>query len=532
MTTPSGRNATPVECGHSVQRAGVVSVAVLLLLGVAVGQVAERQAYDAAVHAPTPAARIAGLESFLSRFPHSGLQRNALTLLTWAYFRSASENSAATAANELLTVDRDNAVGLAVLSRRMRTKIEGGPHGDREIAQLRALAEHGVSGYAALRKPDGLTDLEFYEMQRAVLPLLESAVGYAALQQKDYGTAQMYLRQALAAEPSNGANAYALALADLDAKDGNASEGFWWLARTVNLAEGTPAQPALAQYAAQRYQVAGGSASDWKRYLFSARGESAPAFVIAAGAASARQAARRTAAGNQTTPEKDPARSEGNRTAKATPPRSNKHITVAADERLPESVRPPSLPPPRRAPLPRTSGPLSLGVLVEASGVSRAARKQMVQGLSEMVDNLRAGDEAFILSFSREVIFEQDLTKDRLDLERALDNIKPEGGTALFDAIEVAAGHLGRIARNANRVLLIVSDGHDTSSHTGALQLASSVQQVRIYCIGVGVGSEQDRRLLQALASRSGGQASFVGDMGQFDSASEAMARVIYGAGM
>ncbi len=173
-------------------------------------------------------------------------------------------------------------------------------------------------------------------------------------------------------------------------------------------------------------------------------------------------------------------------------------------------------------------GPVSLGILIEASDAVRNKRPDLQSGLEAIVGELGKGDEAFILSFGGDVVIEQDLTNNPGLLAQALEQIQPRSGAALYDAVAAAAGHLKRISKNQNRILLIVSDGHDTGRGAAPYRMESSLDEVRIFCLGVGVNSESGRHILQTLASRTGGQASFVPDMKSFAPASEELARVIY----
>lgn len=179
---------------------------------------------------------------------------------------------------------------------------------------------------------------------------------------------------------------------------------------------------------------------------------------------------------------------------------------------------------------PPTGAPVSLGILLEASRLSRSSRDALVQGLTEVLDQLRQGDEAFILTFSDDVAFEQDLTHSPWLLQDAIMKLKPRSGAgALYTAITTASGHLRRIARNPNRVLVLVSDGDNGSRPKNALQLGWSIRDVTIHCVGVDVRSETDREFLQKLAARTGGQALFVDDASAFPTISQSMAQGIYG---
>jgi Mg-chelatase subunit ChlD len=139
--------------------------------------------------------------------------------------------------------------------------------------------------------------------------------------------------------------------------------------------------------------------------------------------------------------------------------------------------------------------------------------------LSDLVRHLRQDDEVFVMGFSQELEFEQDLTRNEKLLEEAIANLKPQPGAALLDAVAFAAGHLDRIAKNRSRVLLVISDGRDAAAHVSSSEINVVLGRVRVDCIGVDVDDAAGMNLLQSLASYSGGQTSFATSPKQFRAA-------------
>jgi hypothetical protein len=170
---------------------------------------------------------------------------------------------------------------------------------------------------------------------------------------------------------------------------------------------------------------------------------------------------------------------------------------------------------------------MSFGILLETSLAHRENRGAVVNSLSDMLRRMNDRDEAFILSYDNNVVFQQDLTSDPHQLEEAMENIKPQKGAVLDDAVAFAAGHLARIAKYPNRVLLVVSDGRNVDSHASPLQTSAMINGagVRIYCIGVDVTDADAQARLQALASSTGGQSRFISTPGQFRDATRQIAR-------
>jgi len=172
-----------------------------------------------------------------------------------------------------------------------------------------------------------------------------------------------------------------------------------------------------------------------------------------------------------------------------------------------------------------------LGILIQTELLDGNNREPILDAMREMARNLRPGDEAFVMAFSDQLDFEQDLTANDELLEEGLQNLRAKPGAALFEGMTFAIQHLKRIGKNGNRVLLIISDGRNVPSATGQQHLDADVSRVRIDCIGLDVEHALDRQNLQKLAYWSGGMTSFVNDPEQIRTAASAMARTIIGEG-
>lgn len=164
---------------------------------------------------------------------------------------------------------------------------------------------------------------------------------------------------------------------------------------------------------------------------------------------------------------------------------------------------------------------MSIGLLIQSALAERQTRQPIVYDLTDMVRRLHPYDEAFVMSFSKGMVFQEDLTSNDKALESAMDSIAPEQGSAIYDAVTFAAGHLNRIARNPNRVLIVLAGEGDRSSEVSPLELSSqlNVSGVRIYCIGLDVTSTSDQARLQQLATYTGGRAYFINNTGEIRSA-------------
>ena len=104
-----------------------------------------------------------------------------------------------------------------------------------------------------------MNESDFARLQRQTLAMLKGAAGYAELQRKNNVAARSDLHEALALDPGRTSDVYALALADLDGKNPDVKDGYWSLARAVQLWRGTPQGAEIAQYARSRYVNNGGT---------------------------------------------------------------------------------------------------------------------------------------------------------------------------------------------------------------------------------------------------------------------------------
>jgi Ca-activated chloride channel family protein len=150
--------------------------------------------------------------------------------------------------------------------------------------------------------------------------------------------------------------------------------------------------------------------------------------------------------------------------------------------------------------LSRSESPVRMAMLFDNSGsllASRELEKQAAKRFFAQV--LRPFDQAAIYSVSTEYYLAQPLTSDIHRLEQTIENFgKPEGGTALFDAVVEAAIYLR--PNRGRKVIVIVSDGADTISH---LDFETTMQRVlredcEVYVVQTGLYTNANVRDLAA----------------------------------
>ncbi len=474
----------------------------------------ELSQYTAAVARVQRSDRVVQLEHFANHAKSGPLKVAALEFVIWEYLRTKNFSHALAWADDLQAIDPDNPVALAVLSNDARKKLQAGTT---KPPRLLKMASDGLDALPQLFRPLGMSQSDFIELKRQANAMLSGAAGDAELRLHDYIAARIYFHNAVYVQPDNAAELYALALADLNGRDPNRREGYWYLARAVDLSKGTPQGIEIARFARAQYVKDGGSSSDWNQFL-------------AAAASPNRKAALGTELASVKPPLSVPqpptkvvrpstvARSTPNVTPSVNP-QPAPSVWADTENSMPTIVR--------KRRVPATVGPMSLGILVETSLANKENRSAVVNSLVDMLRRMNDRDEAFVLTYDNNLVFAQDLTNDPQQLEQALESIKPQKGAVLDDAVAFAAGHLARIAKYPNRVLLVVSDGRNIDSHSSPTQTSVEINAagVRIFCIGVDVSESYGRYRLQLLSQSTGGEASFISDPSQFRRATQLMAQ-------
>src|SRR6266850_572295 len=225
----------------------------------------EHDSYLKAARQPRMQDRLRELELFASSTETTALKIQALELMAWYYKQLGDETNANLWARQLLSFDRENPMALAVLVENARRV-----NPNTVSAESLGWAQSGLRRAERFDKPEGMPEAEFAQLRQRMNGILNGTLGYSAFLKQDYANARTYLRTAVGSMPDDTQFVYALGLANLEGSDPNASEGYWYLARAVNLTQGTPAGREIAQYAANRYREQGGSENDWKQFIASA----------------------------------------------------------------------------------------------------------------------------------------------------------------------------------------------------------------------------------------------------------------------
>jgi Ca-activated chloride channel family protein len=158
--------------------------------------------------------------------------------------------------------------------------------------------------------------------------------------------------------------------------------------------------------------------------------------------------------------------------------------------------------------------PLRLAVLIDTSNSIRERFKFQQEAATNFIDTaVRHGkDLAMLVSFDTSAELVSELTDDTEKLNRAIRNLRPGGGTALYDAIYFTAQKLSKEQppEEFRRAIVVLSDGDDNQSRwtrDQALEMAQKADVV-IYTISTnstGLEASGDK-VLRYFAQETGGQ--------------------------
>ena len=171
---------------------------------------------------------------------------------------------------------------------------------------------------------------------------------------------------------------------------------------------------------------------------------------------------------------------------------------------------------------PQSKLPLRLALLVDTSGSVHDRFSFEKHAATKFVEKMVSGssDLGFTAGFSQDITVTQDFSAEPNELGQGIEKLANGGGTALFDAVSFACRKLAAYpdSERVAKVLVILSDGEDNSSHSTLKQAIQAAERAgaTIYT----VSTREDRgdktdadRVLEVLAERTGGESMFPGDI-------------------
>jgi Ca-activated chloride channel family protein len=165
-----------------------------------------------------------------------------------------------------------------------------------------------------------------------------------------------------------------------------------------------------------------------------------------------------------------------------------------------------------------TNLPLQVGLLIDASNSVRDRFKFEQESAIEFLNQTvrRGYDQAMVVGFDVTPEVTQDFTDDTEKLDHGVRELRPGGGTAMFDALYFACrDKLLKEAQNGptRRAIVLLSDGEDNQSHVTreeAIEMAQRAEAI-VYTISTNVSGTKGTgdKVLERIADATGGRAFF-----------------------
>ncbi len=164
-----------------------------------------------------------------------------------------------------------------------------------------------------------------------------------------------------------------------------------------------------------------------------------------------------------------------------------------------------------------TDLPLRLAILVDTSNSIRERFHFQQEAATNFVNSvMRTQDKAIVVSFDTSAELAADMTNNTNTIENAIRDLRPGGGTALYDAIFYACKEklmLDQPMYKFRRAMIILSDGEDNDSRYSreqALEMAQRADTV-IYTISTNIThiETEGDKVLRYLADQTGGASFF-----------------------
>jgi Ca-activated chloride channel family protein len=162
-------------------------------------------------------------------------------------------------------------------------------------------------------------------------------------------------------------------------------------------------------------------------------------------------------------------------------------------------------------------GPLTTLLVMDVSGSMNNAGKLSAAKAAALayVDLMRPGDQAGLLTFNTKVTDVQPITTDHAALTRAINGLKAENDTAMFDALIKAENILQDVS--GRKAIIVLTDGLDNQSKTTAKQVTKAIGTSGLSISTIGLGNPDnagpyfglDETVLKSLAEKAGGLYSY-----------------------
>ena len=164
--------------------------------------------------------------------------------------------------------------------------------------------------------------------------------------------------------------------------------------------------------------------------------------------------------------------------------------------------------------------PLNLCLVIDRSTSMQDGRRmdQVKAATHQIIDDLRDTDAFAVVSFSdrAEVTVPGHWGGDKLQAKARVSAIRPGGGTEVYQGLLKGMEELNRHRRlQAINHLILLTDGQTYGDEQDCIELAGEAKQQGVGISAFGIGEDWNDKLLDAIASKSGGVSAYVDSAAQ-----------------
>ncbi len=198
----------------------------------------EYDAFQAMATDKDPRKRLSLAEAFLQKFANTDFKDLVHVTMMSAYQQLGDSGKAIDAGHQALQANPDNLEALSYLSFAFPFVFKADdPEATTKLSRAESDARHALEVLQKLQKPANVTDEQFNQYIKGQRANFNNAVGFVALQRKDYAASVTSFKTAAEDNPSDVYTFYRLGLAYIYSSPPDYNNAVWNLARSVSLAK-------------------------------------------------------------------------------------------------------------------------------------------------------------------------------------------------------------------------------------------------------------------------------------------------------
>ena len=180
-------------------------------------------------------------------------------------------------------------------------------------------------------------------------------------------------------------------------------------------------------------------------------------------------------------------------------------------------------------------GPLTTMLVMDVSGSMNNAGKLLAAKAAAQayIDQMRPGDQAGLLTFNTKVTYVQPVTSDHASLKNAINSLRGQNDTAMFDALVQANTILQDYS--GRKAIIVLTDGLDNQSKKTSKQVIQTIGASGLSISAIGLGNPDnagpyfglDESALKSLAEQAGGVYSYANNQADLSKLYEQLGRAL-----